>query len=102
MLQWLSLKTAISLFLSVVALLTTVLKRLGLDKVCPVGIVANNGGSIRDYAGVNRMKPKILPMFAINTTSGTGSEMTRFAIITDKERQSKFPVWTGVAPQVFQ
>ena len=31
-------------------------------------------------------------MFAVNTTSGTGSEMTRFAIITDEERQSKFPV----------
>lgn len=57
-----------------------------------IGIVANNGGSIRDYAGVNRMKTKMLPMFAVNTTSGTGSEMTRFAIITDEEQQSKFPV----------
>ena len=57
-----------------------------------IGIVANNGGSIRDYAGLNQMKTKMLPMFAINTTSGTGSEMTRFAIITDEEQQSKFPV----------
>ncbi len=57
-----------------------------------IGIVANNGGSIRDYAGVNKLKTKMLPMFAVNTTSGTGSEMTRFAIITDEERQSKFPV----------
>jgi alcohol dehydrogenase len=57
-----------------------------------IGIVANNGGSIRDYAGVNKLKTKMLPMFAVNTTSGTGSEMTRFAIITDEEQQSKFPV----------
>jgi alcohol dehydrogenase len=57
-----------------------------------IGIIANNGGSIRDYAGVNKLKTKMLPMFAVNTTSGTGSEMTRFAIITDEERQSKFPV----------
>jgi alcohol dehydrogenase len=57
-----------------------------------IGIVATNGGSIRDYAGVNQMHQKMLPMFAVNTTSGTGSEMTRFAIITDEEHRTKFPV----------
>lgn len=57
-----------------------------------VGIVATNGGSIRDYAGVNQMRVKMAPMFAVNTTSGTASEITRFAIITDEEARSKFPV----------
>ena len=57
-----------------------------------IGIVATNDGSIRDYAGVNKMRTKMLPMIAVNTTSGTGSEMTRFAIITDEAARSKFPV----------
>ena len=57
-----------------------------------IGIVATNGGSIRDYSGVNKLRSKMQPLIAVNTTSGTGSEMTRFAIITDEERRSKFPV----------
>lgn len=57
-----------------------------------IAIVATNGGSIRDYAGVNKLRTKMLPAIAVNTTSGTGSEMTRFAIITDEETRSKFPV----------
>ena len=57
-----------------------------------IGIVAANGGSIRDYSGVNKLRSKMQPLIAVNTTSGTGSEMTRFAIITDEARRSKFPV----------
>lgn len=57
-----------------------------------IGIVVTNGGSIRDYAGVDRMREKMAPMFAVNTTSGTASEITRFAIITDEQARSKFPV----------
>jgi alcohol dehydrogenase len=57
-----------------------------------IGIVVTNGGSIRDYAGVDQMKRKMAPMVAINTTSGTAAELTRFAIITDEENRSKFPV----------
>ena len=57
-----------------------------------IGTVATNGGSIRDYAGVDQLRVKMAPMFAINTTSGTASEITRFAIITDEEARSKFPV----------
>lgn len=57
-----------------------------------IAIVATNGGSIKSYAGVDKMRVRMAPMFAVNTTSGTGSEITRFAIITDEENRSKFPV----------
>ena len=54
-----------------------------------IAIVASNGGAIRDYEGVNKMKGPMMTLVAINTTAGTASEMTRFAIITDEKRHVK-------------
>lgn len=54
-----------------------------------IAILATNGGEIKDYEGVNKSKKPQLPMLGINTTAGTGSEMTSFAIITDEERHIK-------------
>lgn len=57
-----------------------------------IGIVATNGGNIRDFEGVNK-STKAMPAFiAINTTAGTGSEMTRFCIITDTSRKVKMAI----------
>jgi alcohol dehydrogenase len=54
-----------------------------------IGIVVTNGGIINDYEGVD-VSTKSMPTFiAVNTTAGTASEMTRFAIITDTERHVK-------------
>lgn len=54
-----------------------------------IALLATNGGEIKDYEGVDRSKKPQLPMVGINTTAGTGSEMTLFAIITDEERHIK-------------
>ncbi|MDD6254450.1 MAG: iron-containing alcohol dehydrogenase [Eubacteriales bacterium] len=54
-----------------------------------VSIMATNGGDVKDYEGVNKSKVKGAPMIAINTTAGTGSEVTLFYIITDEERKVK-------------
>ena len=54
-----------------------------------IALVAANGGNIKDYEGVNVSKKPQLPLIAINTTAGTASEMTIFAIITDEERHVK-------------
>lgn len=54
-----------------------------------IALLATNGGEIKDYEGVDKSKKPQLPMVGINTTAGTGSEMTLFAIITDEERQIK-------------
>ncbi|WP_312310600.1 L-threonine dehydrogenase [Atlantibacter sp.] len=57
-----------------------------------IALVATNGGDIRDYEGVDRSAKPQLPMFAINTTAGTASEMTRFCIITDETRHIKMAI----------
>jgi alcohol dehydrogenase len=57
-----------------------------------IGLVATNGGSIKDYEGVNKSQNPMMPLVAINTTAGTASEMTRFSIITDEERHVKMAI----------
>lgn len=54
-----------------------------------IALLASNGGEIKDYEGVDKSKYPQLPLIGINTTAGTGSEMTSFCIITDEERHIK-------------
>jgi alcohol dehydrogenase len=66
----------------------------GSSHDCAKGIatVATNGGKIQDYEGLNQLTKAIMPLVAVNTTAGTASEMTRFCIITDEERQIKMAI----------
>jgi alcohol dehydrogenase len=57
-----------------------------------IGVVATNGGNIRDYEGVDKSSKAMPPFIAINTTAGTASEMTRFCIITDTSRKVKMAI----------
>ncbi|MDA3894700.1 MAG: iron-containing alcohol dehydrogenase [Desulfobacteraceae bacterium] len=57
-----------------------------------IGIVATNGGNIRDYEGVDQSTKSMPPFIAVNTTAGTASEMTRFCIITDTSRKIKMAI----------
>ncbi len=57
-----------------------------------IGIVATNGGNIRDFEGVDKSTKAMPPFIAVNTTAGTASEMTRFCIITDTDRLVKMAI----------
>lgn len=57
-----------------------------------IALIAANGGSIKDYEGVDQSAKPQLPLVAINTTAGTASEMTRFCIITDESRHIKMAI----------
>ncbi|MCL4396522.1 MAG: iron-containing alcohol dehydrogenase [Chloroflexi bacterium] len=54
-----------------------------IDTAKAVAVVATNGGSIVDYKGANKVKKLKMPLIVVNTTAGTGSEVTRNTIITD-------------------
>ncbi|TWU63028.1 NAD-dependent methanol dehydrogenase [Crateriforma conspicua] len=49
------------------------------------------GGSIHDYAGVGKATTDLLPMIAVPTTAGTGSESQSFALISDAKTHVKMP-----------
>jgi alcohol dehydrogenase class IV len=57
-----------------------------LDSAKTAAVMANNPGDINDYLlyGEDRFKEVALPKILIPTTSGTGSEVSMFAIIVDK------------------
>ncbi|WP_017688895.1 iron-containing alcohol dehydrogenase [Paenibacillus sp. PAMC 26794] len=59
------------------------------DAAKGIGIVATNGGHIREYEGFHQSKHKSVPLVAVNTTAGTSSEVTINYVITDEERKVK-------------
>lgn len=60
-----------------------------IDTAKAVSIVATNGGSVEQYEGINKSASAGIPIIAVNTTAGTGSECTSFYIVTDPARHSK-------------
>ncbi|AQZ17473.1 hypothetical protein BZL39_M00230 [Zygosaccharomyces parabailii] len=71
------------------------------DNAKAIALLATNGGEIGDYEGVNRSKKNCLPLFAINTTAGTASELTRFTIITNEKEKIKMAIIdNNVTPSV--
>lgn len=59
-----------------------------LDSAKAIAAMAVNEGSIADYNG-KEITGEILPLTAIPTTAGTGSEATKFTVITDSEKGIK-------------
>ena len=63
----------------------------GSSMDCAKGInfLLTNGGQMRDYWGRNKATQPLLPMIAVPTTAGTGSEAQSFALISDAETHVK-------------
>jgi len=63
----------------------------GSSMDCAKGInfLLTNGGRLNDYQGFGKAAKPMLPMIAVPTTAGTGSEAQSFAVIGDAETHVK-------------
>jgi alcohol dehydrogenase len=63
----------------------------GSSMDCAKGInfILSNGGRMRDYWGYGKAVRPMLPMIAVPTTAGTGSEAQSFCIVTDPETHTR-------------
>jgi alcohol dehydrogenase class IV len=60
-----------------------------IDAAKAVGALMTNPGPLQDYLRGTALKNPLPPLIAIPTTSGTGSEVTQFSVVTDTERSFK-------------
>ena len=57
-----------------------------------MAIVATNGGAVSDYEGYDKVLKPTLRHIAVNTTAGSGSEVTSAAVVTDNSRRMKMVI----------
>jgi alcohol dehydrogenase len=60
-----------------------------MDAAKGINFILTNGGRMQDYWGVGKATKPMLPLIAIPTTAGTGSEAQSFALITDPQTHQK-------------
>ncbi len=63
-----------------------------LDAAKAAAMLATNSGKASDFVGKNRFANPPLPLIAIPTTCGTGSEVTWVSVLSDPQQQSKISV----------
>lgn len=72
-----------------------------IDTAKTAALLATYGGMVSDYAGWAKVPGSILPLVAIPTTAGSGSEATSWAVITDSPSHTKLAIGDrNLAPTV--
>ncbi len=63
-----------------------------IDTAKGAALLAAYGGKVSDYAGWEKVPGPVLPLIAIPTTAGSGSEATSWAVITDSGSHAKLAI----------
>lgn len=72
-----------------------------LDAAKSAALLVTNSGNLKDFAGVNKVKQPGIPVVAVPTTAGTGSEVTIFAVMSDPAKNEKFTISSPlIAPRL--
>jgi alcohol dehydrogenase class IV len=74
-----------------------------LDTAKGIAVSSTNPGPFTQYLGRNKLKEAPLPVIAIPTTAGTGSEVTPYAVFTatiDEKRRKKIMADPRIFPKV--
>ncbi|WNS79597.1 iron-containing alcohol dehydrogenase [Domibacillus sp. DTU_2020_1001157_1_SI_ALB_TIR_016] len=69
-----------------------------IDTAKGIAVMAVNPGNIIDYEGVGKIQNPPLPIIAIPTTAGTGSEVTPSTVVTNRETSFKLAV---ISPNLY-
>ena len=71
-----------------------------LDVAKAITIMVSHPGILAEYGamvgGTGKLKPPLPPLICIPTTSGTGSEVNEYTVITDKQRDVKFIIMSNL------
>lgn len=59
------------------------------DTAKAAAVVSRHGGSVEDYFGQNQVPGPILPLVAVSTTAGTGSEVSGASVLADPARNRR-------------
>jgi alcohol dehydrogenase class IV len=60
-----------------------------LDTAKAISVMSTNSGSIEQYKGIGKLNNPGVPLIAVPTTAGTGSEATVYTVITDTKTDVK-------------
>jgi alcohol dehydrogenase len=63
-----------------------------LDTAKAVAMLATNPGSVLSYTGLHRVKNRSLPVIAVPTTAGTGSEVSLWSVFTNDDTGLKVAI----------
>lgn len=63
-----------------------------MDCAKGIGLIVTNGGTVDQYEGENKASRRLPPFITVNTTAGTGSEVTSVAVLTDSRTHHKMTI----------
>ncbi|MBL8582661.1 MAG: iron-containing alcohol dehydrogenase [Rhizobiaceae bacterium] len=63
-----------------------------LDAAKGIALMLSNAGDIVDYVGIDKVTKPTIPLIAIPTTAGTGSELTIWSVLSDRANGAKFGI----------